>query len=393
MSRFARMRWILWPVVLLIVGLLIVSLTAPGVLRSALRPVTGAAVASSSPNEQGYTAAELKTVDAGTALNVPAPDFTLVDQFGQAVSLHAFRGKAVVLSFDDDECTTICPLTTQSLVLAKQALGAAGSQVVLLGVNANPLHTSVNAVKTFSVQHGMLSEWHFLTGSKAALEQVWKAYGVDVQVLQGDIDHTPAVFLIGPNGHEREIYLTSPDYGVVPLESQTLAEAIAKILPSHPKVETSAQATGNPISSPADSVHLPRLLGGNAVPLGGTSSHLDVFFASWAADAAANLQRLNSYAAAAQGGRVPPLTAVDVVSTEPSLEQARRVIAGPAATLSYPVVLDESGRVADAYGVQDIPWIALVNHGNVVWSHDGWMSPGQLEQQVAKILDHRPSSG
>ena len=28
------------------------------------------------------------------------------------VSLHSFRGRMVILAFNDSECTTVCPLTT-----------------------------------------------------------------------------------------------------------------------------------------------------------------------------------------------------------------------------------------------------------------------------------------
>ena len=41
----------------------------------------------------------------------------------------SFRGKVVVLAFNDSECTTICPLTTSAMVQAKAMLGAAGRQV------------------------------------------------------------------------------------------------------------------------------------------------------------------------------------------------------------------------------------------------------------------------
>ncbi len=39
------------------------------------------------------------------------------------MSLSQFRGRVVLLSFEDSECTTVCPLTTQSMVLAKELLG------------------------------------------------------------------------------------------------------------------------------------------------------------------------------------------------------------------------------------------------------------------------------
>ena len=51
-------------------------------------------------------------LDPGTPVSGVAPDFTLSDQFGQPVSLHSFRGKVVILAFNDSECTTVCPLTT-----------------------------------------------------------------------------------------------------------------------------------------------------------------------------------------------------------------------------------------------------------------------------------------
>jgi len=44
----------------------------------------------------------------------------------------------VILAFADSQCTTVCPLTTASMLAARDLLGAAGDQVQLLGVDANP---------------------------------------------------------------------------------------------------------------------------------------------------------------------------------------------------------------------------------------------------------------
>ncbi len=54
------------------------------------------------------------------------------------MALSQFRGKVVILAFVDSQCTTVCPLTTVSMLEAKQLLGAAGRDVQLLGVDANP---------------------------------------------------------------------------------------------------------------------------------------------------------------------------------------------------------------------------------------------------------------
>src|SRR5260370_26953126 len=123
-------------------------------------------------------------LDPGTPLSGPAPDFTLTDQFGKRVSLRSFRGRAVILAFNDSQCTTVCPLTTQAMVQAKRLLGPAGTGVQLLGVNANPQATQVSDVRAYSSSHEMMSEWHFLTAPLPQLKHVWDAYHVRVEVQQ-----------------------------------------------------------------------------------------------------------------------------------------------------------------------------------------------------------------
>src|SRR5947209_11500179 len=76
------------------------------------------------------------SLDPGTPLSQPAPDFRLTDQLGQQVSLRSFRGKVVILAFNDPVCTTVCPLTTTAMVQAKALLGASGPQVPLPGLAA-----------------------------------------------------------------------------------------------------------------------------------------------------------------------------------------------------------------------------------------------------------------
>src|SRR5438067_7576492 len=65
-----------------------------------------------SSSRAGGGLAHNPNLDPGTALHRPAPNFMLSDQFGRPVSLSSYRGKVVILSFDDSRCTTVCPLTT-----------------------------------------------------------------------------------------------------------------------------------------------------------------------------------------------------------------------------------------------------------------------------------------
>lgn len=215
----------------------------------------------------------------GTALtNSPAPNFTLTNQFGQRVSLRQYRGKVVFLAFVDSQCTTVCPLTTQSMVDAQKLLGPAASQVALLGVNANPQATTVADVRAYSQAHGMLHAWNFVTGSAAQLQAVWKHYDVASQIVDGTIDHTPALYALDQQGQERELYLTPMQYAALPQEAEILAGDAARLLPGHPSVLPTPQATGPTITASTQPVSLPLLVGARrSVRLGPDAAQLIVF--------------------------------------------------------------------------------------------------------------------
>lgn len=335
-------------------------------------------------------------LDLGTSLgDKPAPDVNLVNQFGQPMSLSQFRGRVVILSFEDSECTTVCPLTTQSMVLAKELLGKAGSSVQLLGVDANPDAIKVSDVLDYSRVHGMINQWDFLTGLLAQLKSVWKAYNVAVQIQAGQIDHTPALYVIDQQGREQKVYLTQMAYSSVTQSAQVLATEVASLLPSHPKLSSFESLAAIPAQTPLATVSLPAAApaacgtgpaSSGAVTLGPGKARLVVFFATWlteTSDLNSELTSLNAYAKAAASKHLPALTAVDETATEPSAATVTSYLhqLGP---LSYPVALDETGRVADGYGVQDQPWLVLVSKsGKITWQHDGWVSLSALEKAAA----------
>lgn len=139
-----------------------------------------------------------------------APDFNLVDQFGHPVSLSSLRGHEVVLAFIDSRCTSLCPLTANIMYNAKTQLGAsAASRVILVAINANPTATSIATVQSWSITHGMLHQWLFLTGTPQQLQDVYHRYGVYVKVdVSGNDIHDPSMYIIDAQGHERLLFET-----------------------------------------------------------------------------------------------------------------------------------------------------------------------------------------
>ena len=339
-------------------------------------------------------------LDPGTPIARPAPDFALTDQFGRTVSLRSFRGKVVVLAFNDSECTTICPLTTAAMLQAKAMLGSAGNQVALLGVDANPSATSVQDVLSYSQLHGMLHAWHFLTGSLTQLRQVWKAYSIGVQISRKQVDHTPALFVVDRGGQLVRLYVTQQSYAAVGQFGQVLAQEIAKLLPGHPAVDSQLSYAHIQGISPAATATLPTTAG-SSVTLGpGHGAHLLLFFASWAREVTSlgpQMDALNAYQATAAKQGLPALTAVNETSVEPSVTTVTGFLRGLAQPLRYPVALDRSGRVADGYGVQGEPWFVLTSaSGRIVWfwqvASSGWLNQSALTAQVRAALARAPSA-
>jgi cytochrome oxidase Cu insertion factor (SCO1/SenC/PrrC family) len=370
--------------------------TALIVLHTVLQPTAGAAQASAAPNAALQSNPDL---DPGTSLSEVAPNFTLTDQFGQPVSLSSYRGKVVILAFNDSECTTVCPLTTAALVDAKAMLGSAASQVQLLGIDANPKATAIDDVLSYSELHGMLYQWRFLTGSLPQLESVWKDYSVGVTVSQNQVDHEPAIFVINQQGRLEKLYLTQLAYSAVPQLGQLLANEVSSLLPSHPVVHSHLSYAQVATISPAYPTSLPEA-GGGYVSLGpgqpgqADQARLYLFFATWDQEITSlggQLDALDGYQSAAAAAHLPGLTAIDEGSVEPSATALPNFLAGLPRPLSYPVAIDDSGQVADGYGVQGAPWLMLASpSGEVIWSWEvsssGWLSTASLDRHIRTAL-------
>ena len=153
-----------------------------------------------------------------------APDFSLIDQFGHPVTLSSLRGREVVLAFIDSRCRTLCPLTAEIMYDARARLSSsATSRVALVAINANPSATSVATVQAWSINHGMLHQWLFLTGTAQQLQSVYRSYHVYAQVDSSGQDvHDPATFIIDAQGHERLYYETLDSSSKSDLKSQEI---------------------------------------------------------------------------------------------------------------------------------------------------------------------------
>ena len=137
----------------------------------------------------------------------PTPDFTLTDQSGRKVSMSDQRGKLVLVTFLYTNCPDVCPLITQNLNQALQMLGPKRDDVRVLAVSVDPEGDTPESVDKYAKAHHLLPEFHYLTGTRDDLTQVWKDY--DVAAVARDpelVDHTAYTMLVDRSGEGRVIY-------------------------------------------------------------------------------------------------------------------------------------------------------------------------------------------
>jgi cytochrome oxidase Cu insertion factor (SCO1/SenC/PrrC family) len=327
-------------------------------------------------------------VDPGTPLGgIPAPGFQLTDQFGRRASLAAWRGKVVVLAFVDSRSTTLSPLTAQTLIDASRLLGKGMREVQLVGVNANPTYTSVADVRAWSSRHAMLHRWRYLTAPGSALRAVWKQYGVSVQTVGTTVQQTPSVFVIDPHGREQAVFLTSGIAANLGKEADVLARTVNRYLP-HPVALTPLKAQGaeGRAALPAPT-HGAFVLAGltdagsaTTVRVGDGLPHVVAFFATWCHACGKDLRILDRYERS-RAATDPSVVAVDLTIAEPSTAYVRQFVVRE--HLAFPVALDATGSVADAYGVTALPSLAVVDAaGRIVWRHEGVLALPTLRAAV-----------
>ena len=137
-----------------------------------------------------------------------APAFTLRDQTGTPVSLAALRGRPVLLTFLDSQCTQQCPIQGRQLASILRRLPAA-QRPVLVVVSVDPSGDTPAGIRSAMAKWGLAGPWtwHWLNGSAARLATVWHSYGVTVDPSSGDIVHSLVLYLLDRKGFERTAYL------------------------------------------------------------------------------------------------------------------------------------------------------------------------------------------
>lgn len=342
---------------------------------------------------------DLLSLSVYPKMGQPAPDFHLTDQRGQPVSLSQFRGKSVVLSFNDDRCTDVCTLLAEDIVRADQDLGPAGQKkVVFLSVNVNPFYPQVSAVRSWSDSNGLghIANWYFGTASPSTLKSIWKAYGVYVGLdsKTKNVTHSAFMEYIGPTGTIR----ATGDFGQTAVDvdpySHGMAQTAMDLFPASERTPVAGPQAAQPggrgpgLGQTAPPFDLPSAsTGGAAVSLASLRGQ-PVVLNFWSSTCSNCRSELAAFAQVAAADTQVRFVGVDVADPDPAAAAALARSAG----VRYPVVADSGGRVAASYQVAGLPTTVYIDPaGNIAVIHPGAMTAEQLRYTLAQFFPgHTP---
>lgn len=134
----------------------------------------------------------------------------LLNREGQPVSLAAFRGKPLLVSFIYTGCFQICPTTTRSLQEAVEGLqkSVGANQFNVISIGFNQPADSPQALKAFATQYGIhQTNWEFLSPPAALVPTLAQDFGFVFQASPAGFDHLLQVSILDAEGRiVRQVY-------------------------------------------------------------------------------------------------------------------------------------------------------------------------------------------
>jgi len=173
-----------------------------------------------------------------------ATDFSLIDQFGETVSLSDYQHKVVILTFVYTACNDICPSIAHGLINAEKYLIDENNEIATLLISVDPLGDTVNSAKEFLQDYGMLNKWQYLLGKEEDLEPIWAAYYISASIKELDstftesnskdelqtqllknysVNHQGPVYIIDRTGNARSVF-------TFPFDPEELANDVKLLL-------------------------------------------------------------------------------------------------------------------------------------------------------------------
>ena len=141
----------------------------------------------------------------------PVPEFSLLNQHGNAVDQAVFEGQWDLVFFGFTHCPDICPTTLQVLASAKKALAENGRQTLprIVLVSVDPERDTPEILGEYVNYFGQGNLG--LTGALEEIRKLTGGLGIFFEKQPGDgenyaVDHSAAVLVIDPDGRFHSLF-------------------------------------------------------------------------------------------------------------------------------------------------------------------------------------------
>jgi protein SCO1/2 len=112
------------------------------------------------------------------------------DDQGHPFDLHTLTGHTVVLTMAYATCHRVCPVTIRRLQQLQRDLDQRGGHAEFLVIGYDPEHDDAAAWHQYRAsRHLTRSNWHFLTGTRAAVEQTARQLGFGFWLYDQHVMH------------------------------------------------------------------------------------------------------------------------------------------------------------------------------------------------------------
>ena len=130
------------------------------------------------------------------------PAFQLKDHTGAVVRSKELRGKVVLVTFLDSQCTEACPVIAGQIGTALEQFSRdERTRVAAIAVTTDPGEDTPASVRTFLARHRAEGHLRYLIGSVAELRPVWQAFRILPSLDSGDDDiHSAPVRIFDRRG-------------------------------------------------------------------------------------------------------------------------------------------------------------------------------------------------
>src|SRR5947209_5661334 len=121
------------------------------------------------------------------AAQVSVPDLQVVTQTGEHLHFASelLKGRVAIITGFFTNCTSMCPITQESLAHVAKLLGPRlGKNVIIVSLSTDPENDTPARMKAWAEKFHIGSGWTLASGNKADVQNLLKSLGLYVDIPQ-----------------------------------------------------------------------------------------------------------------------------------------------------------------------------------------------------------------